>query len=473
MSVIIAKNQTASVLTLNSIPVPNNQIPSSGQVTLSDYATLSEIQESEEIDAFLVAGDIILNVDGADLTVAESRIYGTPLTVASLSQVDSGTDSDIAVSPYTLANSQMASDVTANNSKVSFPEAPSDGKEYARKDSGWEEITIPASDALPVIVLKSTDDTQTFSRPSPLTVPWNAEKANHKDSAFGHSTTTNNSRITVQEDGTYQFGGTIRVLNTSSQRTQPRITVKINGIEQDWNLASGYIRNSGSASDYWSLAFVFEPQKLVDADYIELVLTHESSNPTTFTSTFIGTDSSFWGIKLQGSKGEKGDTGSGSTVDVEKNSVSVGSATVLDFQGNMPVTESSGQVSVEIGNYAHSSGITQMPDSQILRYTETGGAAVEFHDFDPGSANALFLNPGTQDRDFTGIVAPASGVNRIIFIVNTGTNKKLKFKDNDNGSVASNRFLLPDGADFDLVKKGSVQFVYDHNVNRWVSWSYY
>ncbi len=32
-------------------------------------------------------------------------------------------------------------DVSANTAKVSFPEAPNDGKQYARKDLGWEEVT--------------------------------------------------------------------------------------------------------------------------------------------------------------------------------------------------------------------------------------------------------------------------------------------------------------------------------------------
>ncbi len=39
----------------------------------------------------------------------------------------------------------QASDITANNAKVSFPEAPNDGKKYARKNLGWEEVTSSGS----------------------------------------------------------------------------------------------------------------------------------------------------------------------------------------------------------------------------------------------------------------------------------------------------------------------------------------
>lgn len=35
----------------------------------------------------------------------------------------------------------IESDTATNNAKVSFPEAPSDGKQYARKDTSWEEVT--------------------------------------------------------------------------------------------------------------------------------------------------------------------------------------------------------------------------------------------------------------------------------------------------------------------------------------------
>ena len=78
-----------------------------------------------------------------------------------------------------------------------------------------------------------------------------------------------------------------------------------------------------------------------------------------------------------------------------------------------------------------------------------------------------------HDRDFTGMVAPAAGVNRIVTIINSGTNKKLKFKDNDSGSSTSNRMLLADESDFDLPKGGSLQMIYNHDDNRWATYSYY
>ena len=79
MSVIIAQNQTGGALTLNELPVPNNQIPGSSNVTLTDYATVSEIQDDSELIALITAGSVLLNVDGITLTQAESLAAANPV----------------------------------------------------------------------------------------------------------------------------------------------------------------------------------------------------------------------------------------------------------------------------------------------------------------------------------------------------------------------------------------------------------
>ena len=329
------------------------------------------------------------------------------------------------------------------------------------------------SEPLPIIALTSTDNSSTFTEASPLIISWDVES--EKDTGFTHSNSTNNSRITVSDNSTYQFGGALRIFNNSDQRIQPLPKLRIDGVVQDIAVDSGYIRNSGSASDYWSLEFTFRPLKLTANQYIEIQIGLESSNPVTFDGTLIGDESNFWGVKLQGTKGEKGDTGTGSNIVVKKDGVTIGTLTdAINILGGVPVVDEGGNVtSIEIGNYAHASGITQMPDSQITRYTETGGGAVEIDNYDLGTSNVHFINPDAHDRDFTGMVAPSAGVNRIVTIINSGTNKKLKFKDNDSASLASNRMLLADTSDFDLAKGASAQFIYNHDVNRWTTYSYY
>jgi len=130
-------------------------------------------------------------------------------------------------------------------------------------------------------------------------------------------------------------------------------------------------------------------------------------------------------------------------------------------------------VAADVYDYGNQIGLNQMPSAQITTYTETGGAAVEIDNYDLSTYNVHYIDPGAHDRDFTGMVAPSAGVQRIVAIINVGTNKKLKFKDNDGDSDAANRMLLADAADFDLNEGASVQFIYNHTTNRWHTYSYY
>jgi hypothetical protein len=337
--------------------------------------------------------------------------------------------------------------------------------------SDWEEVgSSQTPEALPVIVLKSDDNTNTFTRTSPLMLPWNLEK--YKDSGFSHSNTTNNTRLIVDELGTYQFSGRIRIYNFLNQRAQPELKIFINGVQQDWNLDSGYIRNSGNASDFWTLEFTYEPQKLTANDYVELQLSHETSNTITFSSTFIGDESSFSAIKLQGTKGEKGDSGTGSNILIKKNGVTIGTVTdAIDIIGGVPVVDEGGNVtSIEVGNYAHATGITQMPSAQINEVSILSGS---IDNYNISTYNVIFIDPGNSDRPFSGMEAPPAGVNRIVTIINSGTNAKIKFENNNSSSVAANRILLADNNNFDLPRGGSVQFIYKHSSSRWITYTYY
>lgn len=130
-------------------------------------------------------------------------------------------------------------------------------------------------------------------------------------------------------------------------------------------------------------------------------------------------------------------------------------------------------INADAFDYANQIGLTQIPTAQIREYTESGGGSVDFDDYDPTTYNVHFIDPGSHDRDFTGIVAPSAGVNRVVVIINYGTNKKLKFKHNDSGSSADNRIMLTNNSDFDLEKGGSVQFIYNHTENRWYTYTYY
>jgi hypothetical protein len=318
---------------------------------------------------------------------------------------------DIPEGTNKFATSADLSAITANTAKVSFPEAPNDGKQYARKDLGWEEVAASGtSQPLPIIALTSTDNSSTFTEASPLIISWDVES--EKDTGFSHSNSTNNSRITVSDNSTYQFGGALRIFNNSDQRIQPLPKLRIDGVVQDIAVDSGYIRNSGSASDYWSLEFTFRPLKLTANQYVEIQIGLESSNPVTFDGTLIGDESNFWGVKLQGEKGEKGDTGTGSNIIVQENDSTVGTVTdELNFEGFKSVTDEGSNKTTVINNqYYH------------LKDTNTSGGTI-----DAAFDSLLECVPSSGTLEVT---VPVTGVYIIGGKVDIGTDLN-----KDNGSI--------------------------------------
>ncbi len=384
---------------------------------------------------------------------------------------DFGTNAgDVLEGNTTTITPAQASDIQSNNAKVSFPEAPNDGKQYARKNLAWEEVVSSSSpEPLPIITLTSNDTSTTISQSSPTILGWNIER--EKDNGFTHSTSINNSRLTVDEDGTYQPHVNITLFSTG-QRAQFVGKILIDGVVQSQPYHGGYIRNSGSSSDYWTCEIEPEPIKLTAGQYIEFQIQIDSQITTSITGVFQGDKSSCSLLKLQGSKGEKGDAGSGSNIIVQKNGSTVGTLTdSINILGGVPVIDQgSNKTSIEIGNYAHATGLTQIPSSQI---TETSITTGSIDNYNLGNFNVHFINPGNSDRPFSGMVAPPSGVNRIVVIINSGTNGKIKFENNNNSSIPANRILLADNNNFDLPRGGSVQFIYKHSSNRWITYSYY
>ena len=117
-TVIVAKNQTGSPLTLEQLPVPSGSLPASpGEVTLTDYASEMEIQSDSELLAYITAGNVILSVNGVTFTqsgsiaVGETFVSTFPLYA---DFYDSGT-TNVGTSATTLAL-----DTVRQNSDGSF-----------------------------------------------------------------------------------------------------------------------------------------------------------------------------------------------------------------------------------------------------------------------------------------------------------------------------------------------------------------
>ena len=207
-------------------------------------------------------------------------------------------------------------------------------------------------ESIDIISLSSTDVSTTIIQASASVLGWDIE--NEKDSSFSHDNITNNSRIEVLSNGTYKISANIRV-ESASQRAQFATKILIDGVVQPQPYGSAYIRNSGNSSDFWTCVVNPPPLKLTAGQYIEIQIQTESQITTLVTGTFIGNQSSFSMINLQGTKGEKGDTGSGSSIIVQKEDVNIGTTTdTLNFEGqgvNSIIDEGSNKSTVNVQGY--------------------------------------------------------------------------------------------------------------------------
>ena len=349
-----------------------------------------------------------------------------------------------------------------------------------------QDIVVNASpESLPIIVLTSTNDLTSITTANPVILEWDSET--EKDNAFSHDNNNNPSKITIDEDGTYEIEANVRVFSPS-QRGQFVLKIIKNGSVLNQPYGSSYIRNNGNSSDYWTCTLNAPPMRLNQNDEIEIQIEIESQlTSPSVQGTFIGSQSSFSIVKLQGSKGEKGDAGSGSTIAIQKNGVVVGSVfDVLNMITSLPVTDAGGgKVNITLGDclrsvydpnnvngdafdYANQLGVTQLK-GDILSFTMTQN----YNNFNPtgfSTANLLRLNPTNNIREISGFEKPPVGINRKFTVQNTNQNNMIKFRNNSSLSTAGNRLLIPDSGDRDLRKQDSVTWFYDHTSNRWRVW---
>lgn len=72
---VIAKNQMAEALSLTELSAPDQEIPASLQVTLTLFNFVWEIQESSELRNYVDTNQVIINLDGSDLTKEQSLAF--------------------------------------------------------------------------------------------------------------------------------------------------------------------------------------------------------------------------------------------------------------------------------------------------------------------------------------------------------------------------------------------------------------
>jgi len=114
----------------------------SGGITGTTAFALGVTSFGEVIEISAVDIDNYVNggsISGGTLTLTRTGGLGD-VNIPGLLQL--GTTSLTALAgDTTTISAQQASDISANNAKVSFPEAPSDGSQYARQNGGWSVVS--------------------------------------------------------------------------------------------------------------------------------------------------------------------------------------------------------------------------------------------------------------------------------------------------------------------------------------------
>ena len=124
------------------------------------------------------------------------------------------------------------------------------------------------------------------------------------------------------------------------------------------------------------------------------------------------------------------------------------------------------QIKTDVYDKANQTGVDQITGT-ISAFPAVSTGQDDYEPVGFQTSNLVRINV-TSDSDFTGFAAPPVGVTRVMYLVNvTTTGNKIKLINNDAGSVAANRMILPDNSDYDLKENGSAILIYDHTSARW------
>jgi len=310
------------------------------------------------------SGDIVSVGDGAttiqDDVVTNAKAANMPANTVKLNNTNAASDpNDLSMPASTILARLSTGDIIAANA------------------TQVKDLLDIEEGPLPIIVLSSTDTSTTISQSTAQILSWDVET--EKDSAFTHDNSTNNSRITIVDDGTYKIQANIRV-ESSAQRLQLVSKILINGVVQSQPFGSAYIRNAGNASDFWTCVVNPPPIKLSAGDYVEVQTQVESQATTAITGTFQGTDSSFSATYLKALKGDKGDAGAGSNIIVQEDDSTIGTVTdTLNFEGNVSLTDEGSNkttVNVDASKIVFSDYIIGVTSDPSTTATSSGAAPV-------------------------------------------------------------------------------------------------
>ena len=328
MTIIIAKNNTSSAIPLDDLGI---EIPGSGQRNLTDNFDKNEISASNDLDTQVSSGNIIINDGTSDLSITDGLRH---------INFETEYEDKNGVDVYNEGS------YIGTTTKLNFNDA------LVNDSTSGINITIPSQEvATPAIV--QVRRTTSLTLPTSWTdITFDVTSVENDDTILEHDS-SNTSRINILESGFYEIESNTTVRNTTNTKeVYYRILVNNTVV----------IPSSVFTIDLYqdetheiSRSVIYE---LEENDFITLQIYAENNTGTsTLESNATLLVKSLKGIKgkdgIDGNDGDPGATGppgSGSTVNVYKDSIleasSVGN---LNFTGNVNITQdSTSSVNIEI-----------------------------------------------------------------------------------------------------------------------------
>lgn len=178
-----------------------------------------DISDASTVNKFTTAADIT-KLSGISSFATLNSSDATLLARAN----HTGTQAASTISDFDTEVSNNTS-VVANTAKVSFPEAPSDGTQYARKDAGWEAIVSGGGGGVSFeMVYESYTDFTTYSTIQSLGAGIYSAAGSNSDTTNGlpYKTSTDTFTVEVKEsaaENTFTLEATLYYTTLSSPKT--------------------------------------------------------------------------------------------------------------------------------------------------------------------------------------------------------------------------------------------------------------
>jgi len=328
---VIAKNQTAGALSMNQLPIPGNEIPASGQVTLTDYATLNEIQDDVELLAHINAGDCILNDGAQDLSQAASLAMAS--TVAATQSGTALTETIVDAKGDLLV-------ATAADTITRLPIGTN--RQILRADStSTEGMTWVSEDQAVYADYYDAGSTTVGSSPTTLGL----DTARQSNALFVLQSDT----VTVQAGGagTYFIRYDVTFRETDSSNREIECWMEVNGTE---------VTATRSVFSHWDEHGIVTDDTAGRSVILTLAVGDVIRLRGDVTNGSSGYNTDKGGVSLQimsigsnGPAGPQGPAGSGSSITVEEdgNVVSGGPHSTLNFVGMSATDAGSGTADVK------------------------------------------------------------------------------------------------------------------------------